>query len=140
MTYASMENPEGISRTLSPTVIITVNGRQHVRAYDWGSSAFKDFVLARFLDLPELIVPAPAPPRKDTAWEVIIPVRFIANPTLNKAQQEVIKRDYLLEPSEFNIRAPMIFIYARKTICLKQMMNMHKLLTPAATAPLSTLF
>ena len=104
-----MENPEGISRTLSPTVIITVNGRQHVRAYDWGSSAFKDFVLSRFLDLPELIVPAPAPPRKDTAWEVIIPVRFIANPTLNKAQQEVIKRDYLLEPSEFNIRAPMIF-------------------------------
>ncbi|HAV1482575.1 TPA: WYL domain-containing protein [Enterobacter hormaechei] len=109
VTYASMENPEGISRTLSPTVIITVNGRQHVRAYDWGSSAFKDFVLARFLDSPELIVPAPLPPRKDTAWEVVIPVRFIANPTLNKAQQEVIKRDYILEPSEFSIRAPMIF-------------------------------
>ncbi|MCT4714769.1 WYL domain-containing protein [Enterobacteriaceae bacterium H18W14] len=109
VTYTSMENPEGTSRTLTPTVIITVNGRQHVRAYDWGSSAFKDFVLARFLDLPELIAPAAAPPHKDTAWEVVIPVRFIANPTLSEAQQEVIKRDYILEPSEFSIRAPMIF-------------------------------
>ncbi|WP_313114212.1 WYL domain-containing protein [Pseudescherichia sp.] len=108
VTYASMENPEGISRTLTPTVIITVNGRQHVRAYDWSSAAYKDFVLARFLDLPELIVPAAAPPRQDTAWEVVIPVRFIANPMLSKAQQEVIKRDYILEPHEFTIRAPMI--------------------------------
>lgn len=109
VTYASMENPEGTSRTLTPTVIITVNGRQHVRAYDWGSSAFKDFVLTRFLDLPEPIISAAAPPHQDTAWEVVIPVRFIANPILSEAQQEVIKRDYILEPAEFNIRAPMIF-------------------------------
>lgn len=134
-----MENPEGTSRTLSPTVIITVNGRQHVRAYDWGSSTFKDFVWRDFWTRQDWLF-LPPPPRKDTAWEVVIPVRFIANPTLNKAQQEVIKRDYILEPSEFSIRAPMIFIYALKTICLKQMMNMHKLLTPAATAPLSILF
>ncbi|MFE8115693.1 WYL domain-containing protein [Brenneria goodwinii] len=108
VTYASMENPEGSSRTLSPTVIITVNGRQHVRAYDWGSSAFKDFVLARFMDLPELIVPEATPPHQDTAWEVVIPVRFITNPMLSKAQQRVIERDYILEPREFDIRAPMI--------------------------------
>ncbi|HHQ6551295.1 TPA: WYL domain-containing protein [Serratia fonticola] len=109
VAYASMENPEGTSRTLTPTVIITVNGRQHVRAYDWGSSTFKDFVLARFLGLPELIFPAATPPREDTAWEIAIPVRFIVNPALSKAQQDVIKRDYILEPREFSIRAPMIF-------------------------------
>nr|WP_298055405.1 WYL domain-containing protein [uncultured Halomonas sp.] len=108
-TYASMENPEGTPRTLTPTVIITVNGRQHVRAYDWGSSAFKDFVLARFIGFPELIVQAGTPPYEDTAWEVAIPVRFIVNPALSKAQQGVIKRDYLLDPREFSIRAPMIF-------------------------------
>ncbi|WP_107850347.1 WYL domain-containing protein [Oceanimonas marisflavi] len=107
--YASMEHPEGKSRTLTPTVIITVNGRQHVRAYDWGSSAFKDFVLARFLGLPELIAPSAAPPHEDTAWEITLPVRFIVNPALSKAQQGVIERDYLLEPREFSIRAPMIF-------------------------------
>ena len=108
-TYASMENPEGMLRTLSPTVIITVNGRQHVRAYDWDSSAYKDFVLARFLGLPELIAPAESPPIEDKAWEVAIPVRFIINPALNKAQQGVIERDYLLKSCEFSIRAPMIF-------------------------------
>ncbi|WP_458734907.1 WYL domain-containing protein [Zobellella taiwanensis] len=108
-TYASMENPEGTLRTLTPTVIITVNGRQHVRAYDWGSSAFKDFVLARFLGVPELIAPAATPPHNDTAWGVAIPVRFIVNPALSKAQQGVIERDYLLDPCEFSIRAPMIF-------------------------------
>lgn len=108
-TYTSMENPEGTPRRLTPAVIITVNGRQHVRAYDWDSSAYKDFVLARFLGLPELILQAEEPPIEDKAWEVVIPARFIINPTLSKAQQRVIGRDYLLEPREFNIRAPMIF-------------------------------
>ncbi len=107
--YASMENPEGTPRRLTPTIIITVNGRQHVRAYDWGSSAYKDFVLARFIGIPEVITPAKAPLIKDKAWDIAIPVRFIANPTLSKAQQGVIEQDYLLEPHEFSIRAPMIF-------------------------------
>ncbi|WP_025733863.1 hypothetical protein [Carnimonas nigrificans] len=107
--YASMENPQGTARMLTPTVIITVNGRQHVRAYDWGSRIFKDFVLARFLGVPEPVAPAAAPPPEDTAWEVTIPVRFVVNPALSKAQQEVIERDYLLVPCEFSIRAPMIF-------------------------------
>lgn len=108
-TYTSMENPEGTPRRLTPAVIITVNGRQHVRAYDWDSSAYKDFVLARFIGIPELITPAEAPLIEDKAWEVAIPVRFIANPALSKAQQGVIEQDYLLEPHEFSIRAPMIF-------------------------------
>lgn len=109
VTYSSMENPEGTSRTLTPTVIITVNGRQHVRAYDWGSSVFKDFVLARFLNVPELITLDAPLPRQDDAWDIVIPVRFIVNPALSKTQQKVIERDYILEPREFNIRAPMIF-------------------------------
>ena len=108
-TYASMENPEGMPRRLTPAVIITVNGRQHVRAYDWDSSAYKDFVLARFIGLPELITSVEAPLIQDKAWEVVIPVRFIVNPVLNKAQRMVIEQDYLLEPQEFSIRAPMIF-------------------------------
>jgi hypothetical protein len=107
--YASMENPEGRPRRLTPAVIITVNRRQHVRAYDWDSSAYKDFVLARFIGMPKLITPAEAPPIEDKAWEIAIPVRFIANPALSKAQQRVIELDYLLEPCEFSIRAPMIF-------------------------------
>lgn len=108
VTYASMENPGGTSRTLTPTVIITVNGRQHVRAYDWASAMYKDFVLARFLGMPELVTPSAPPPHPDSAWEVVIPVRFIVNPALSEAQQDVIKRDYILEPAEFTLRAPMI--------------------------------
>ena len=108
-TYASMANPEGTPRRLTPMVIITANGRQHVRAYDWNHSIYKDFILARFIGMPELITPAEAPPIEDKAWEVTIPVRFIVNPALNKAQQVVIEQDYLLEPREFSIRAPMIF-------------------------------
>ncbi|WP_336751106.1 WYL domain-containing protein [Aeromonas hydrophila] len=135
-TYMSMENPDGSPRTLTPTVIITVNGRQHVRAYDWDSSTYKDFVLARFLGLPELIAPAVAPPAQDIAWEVAIPVRFIVNPALSRAQQRVIERDYLLEPHDFCIRAPMIFYLCPENNLPKSDEEYAQAIEPGGQGPL----
>lgn len=115
--YVSMQNPEGIRRSLTPSAIISASNRLHVRAYCWERQGFRDFVLNRFRTTPQLQMGEPDLLPQDSAWEETLEVRLIANPSLSTAQQALITDDYDLNQLEpFKIRKALITYFLQANL------------------------
>lgn len=109
--YRSISDPQRDGRVIIPHSIVYAANRWHVRGYCEKNKNFRDFVLTRFFDIPEIEESYSAPntrmsnPKNDTAlqqyteaqdedWNTKIKVSFIADPRLTPAQKEVIEHDY----------------------------------------------
>lgn len=94
---ASRTGPE--RRTLSPHAFAHDGFRWHVRAYCHEHSEFRDFVIARMLE----VTPADAPshaPDEDVRWQTQVRLVLGPNPQLTKAQQRAIELDYGMSDGE----------------------------------------
>jgi predicted DNA-binding transcriptional regulator YafY len=101
--YASLAHPRPEYRVIQPHTVVHTGYRWHVRAWCEQNSGYRDFVLSRISDRPELILPAEHGPEDDLAWQTPVTLRIVPDPRLNPAQQRVIARDYGMVKGELAI-------------------------------------
>ena len=95
--YVSINNPDREGRIIVPHTLVYTGLRWHVRAWCEKNLEYRDFVLSRFRDTPEIMDDSAHGVADDTLWNTRVTVRITADPRLNKAQQEVVEVDYGME-------------------------------------------
>ena len=111
--YQSMANPEPIWRWITPHTLNYDGFRWHARSFCHMSKTFKDFLLARILELGET-KPSSVDQKDDTDWHKMILVRIGPNPGLSKGAQQIIALDYGMTDGvrEMEIRkASLLYFY-----------------------------
>ena len=95
--YVSINNPDREGRIIVPHTLVYTGLRWHVRAWCEKNLEYRDFVLSRFRDTPEIMDDSTHGVADDTLWNTRITVRITPDPRLTKAQQEVVEVDYGME-------------------------------------------
>lgn len=101
--YASLANPEPEYRVIQPHTVVHTGYRWHVRAWCEKNGDFRDFVLSRIGDQPELVTTATMRAEDDEAWRTRVVVRLGPDPRLSESQQALIQRDYGMEQGELRL-------------------------------------
>lgn len=117
--YQSMSRPEPHWRWLSPHALAHDGWRWHARAYCHEHGDYRDFVLARFLDLEAPQVDAQGSASEDLDWQTRVTLRIAANPALSEAQRRIIELDYGMTggSAEIICRRSMLY-YTRRQLGL----------------------
>ncbi|MEO1903326.1 MAG: WYL domain-containing protein [Alcanivorax sp.] len=102
--YASLANPEPEYRVIQPHTVVHTGYRWHVRAWCEKNGDFRDFVLSRIGDQPELVTVATQRAEDDDAWQARVIVRLGPDPRLTSAQQALIARDYGMQSDELRLK------------------------------------
>ncbi len=130
ITYQSMSSPEPKARLIAPHTFVSDGWRWHVRAYDFLSGSFRDFLLARVLLAGECA--APGRPREqlwskenDTEWQTRVPLRIVPHPGLSPQQKAVVASDFGMVDGEvlFPVRQACLFYVLRQLRLLDESKN-----------------
>jgi len=92
--YASLSNPTPEYRVIQPHSVIFNGFRWHVRAFCEYRQDYRDFVLSRISDEPEITLKGNNGPADDKAWQTEVQIIISPDPRLNSAQQAIIRQDY----------------------------------------------
>ena len=103
MDYVSINNPDREGRIIVPHTLVYTGLRWHVRGWCEKNQAYRDFVLSRFRDVPEILDDSPHGVDGDTQWQEEVTVRIVPDPRLSAAQQEVVEVDYGMENGELAV-------------------------------------
>ena len=108
--YVSLTSPESQDRVIAPHTLVCTPLRWHVRAYCEKNQDYRDFVLSRFREVPEIIGPSPNSLEDDTLWNTSVEIVFKPHPELTQAQQAVIAHDYGMQNDQlkFNTRGSLV--------------------------------
>lgn len=98
--YYSMNNPEGLERTIHPRAIAYSGLRWHCRAYDELNQQFRDFNLGRFTT--GKITGKSTVHSEDELWDHYIKLDIGPHPDLEPAQQRLVMMDKP-HPEQFTI-------------------------------------
>lgn len=91
--YQSFTRPEASRRWIAPGRLVSDGERWHVRAWCFREGAWRDFVLARILDVARATAPAgPLPP--DTEWTTTIELVLAPARHLSKGQRQSVAREF----------------------------------------------
>lgn len=94
LTYRSMKEPGPHRRIIAPHHLVRAGRRWHVRAYCETHQSFRDYAFGRIVSASMLSQPGEHRTNDDQAWNAKVPVRLIAHPALNLAQEDVICHEY----------------------------------------------
>lgn len=92
--YVSVNNPDREGRIIAPHTLVYSGVRWHVRAYCEKNQDYRDFVLSRFRQTPEILDATEYSAEQDTDWQTRVDIHLQADPRLSKKQQAVIREDY----------------------------------------------
>lgn len=92
--YVSLSSPEVQDRVIAPHTLVCTPLRWHVRAFCEKNQDYRDFVLSRFRQAPEIMGPSLNSFEDDELWNLTVDIVFKPHPELSKAQQAVIAHDY----------------------------------------------
>jgi predicted DNA-binding transcriptional regulator YafY len=92
--YVSINNPDREGRIIVPHTLVFTGIRWHVRAWCEKNQQYRDFVLSRFRDLPEIMEESPHGAQGDTDWSTEVSIRVTPDPRLRPEQQRVVEADY----------------------------------------------
>lgn len=92
--YVSLNHPDREGRIIVPHTLVYSGLRWHVRAWCEKNSAYRDFVLSRFRDIPEIMDESEHGAQEDTQWHTQVVVRIAPDPRLSPEQREVVEVDY----------------------------------------------
>lgn len=95
--YVSINNPDREGRIIVPHTLVYTGLRWHVRAWCEKNQQYRDFVLSRFRDIPEIMDDSAHGQSGDTEWNTQVTIRIIPDPRLTRAQQDVVQVDYGME-------------------------------------------
>ena len=112
--YQSMTRPQPKVRTLAPHALAHDGFRWHVRAYCHSRKQFRDFVIARMLEVTGF-EPAVATPDNDHEWHTIVPLVLAPHPKLSESHRRAIELDYGMTDGkvEFHCRQAFLFYALR---------------------------
>ncbi|WP_148252072.1 WYL domain-containing protein [Aidingimonas lacisalsi] len=115
VNYASFRSPDGEDRIIVPHTLVFAAGRWHVRAFCEKHQDYRDFVLSRFRDVPDVCGGMLGTHDKfhDNDWQTYVDVRLIPDQRLPEAERRLIEADYGMKNGSLvlNCRGPLI-LYA----------------------------
>ncbi len=91
--YQSMSREQPIWRRVAPHTLAYDGFRWHIRAYCYLREEFRDFLIARILNIEDHL-PVEIDASADLKWHNYIEVKIIPHPGLAEAQKRIIERDY----------------------------------------------
>lgn len=92
--YVSLNNPDREGRIIVPHTLVYTGLRWHVRAWCEKNQEYRDFVLSRFRDTPDIMDESIHGADGDTEWNELVTLHITPDPRLSQDQQEVIQVDY----------------------------------------------
>ena len=101
--YVSLNNPDREGRIIVPHTLVYTGLRWHVRAWCEKNQEYRDFVLSRFRDIPEIMDESEHGVAGDSEWNTRVTIRIVADPRLSREQQEVVQVDYGMESGALEI-------------------------------------
>ncbi|KOO04737.1 WYL domain-containing protein [Vibrio nereis] len=133
--YVSLSTPEIRGRIIAPHSLVYDGIRWHVRAYCEEKREFRDFVLSRFRNEPDLMDRSLNTREQDDDWNHQVMVTITPNPYLSNKQQRVVAEDYAMENRRLTIvtRKVLVHYYLRRMGVvldekrLKEQPEMHQL-------------
>tara|TARA_R110001592_G_scaffold363395_1_gene687507 strand:- start:17098 stop:17973 length:876 start_codon:yes stop_codon:yes gene_type:complete len=102
--YVSINNPDREGRIIVPHTLVYTGLRWHVRAWCEKNQEYRDFVLSRFRDIPEIMDDSEHGVAGDTEWNTNITIRIVPDPRLRRDQQDVVEVDYGMENGALEVR------------------------------------
>lgn len=113
--YQSMNRPNPTVRGISPHAVGFDGFRWHVRAYCHERHAFRDFVVARILNVAS-DEESTADPLHDAAWINMVDVVLAPHPELEEGQRRAIELDYGMQDGRvsFQTRQALLFYVLRR--------------------------
>jgi predicted DNA-binding transcriptional regulator YafY len=108
--YVSINNPDREGRIIVPHTLVYTGLRWHVRAWCEKNLEYRDFVLSRFRDIPEIMDDSEHGVAGDTEWNTTITIRIVPDPRLRRDQRDVVEADYGMENGalEVNTRGKLV--------------------------------
>jgi predicted DNA-binding transcriptional regulator YafY len=103
--YVSINNPNREGRIIVPHTLVYTGLRWHVRAWCEKNLQYRDFVLSRFRDIPEIMDNSEHGAEGDTDWNTQVTVRITPDPRLAQEQREVVEADYGMENGALEVRS-----------------------------------
>jgi len=95
--YVSLNHPDREGRIIVPHTLVYTGLRWHVRAWCEKNQEYRDFVLSRFREIPEIMADSPHGVDGDAEWNTQVTIRIVPDPRLTRAQQEVVEMDFGME-------------------------------------------
>jgi predicted DNA-binding transcriptional regulator YafY len=92
--YVSINAPDREGRIIVPHTLVYTGVRWHVRAWCEKNQGYRDFVLSRFRDIPEILDDSEHGVEGDGEWNTMVSIRIVPDPRLNREQQQVVEVDY----------------------------------------------
>ncbi|RLQ23036.1 WYL domain-containing protein [Seongchinamella sediminis] len=92
--YVSLNHPDREGRIIVPHTLVYTGLRWHVRAWCEKNREYRDFVLSRFRDTPEIMDESEHGIDGDREWNTEATIVITPDPRLAPEQQEVIEIDY----------------------------------------------
>ncbi|MFC1665345.1 helix-turn-helix transcriptional regulator [Pseudomonadota bacterium] len=102
--YFSITSSEYDTRVIAPHTLVHNGIRWHVRAYCEKNGDFRDFVLSRFRDIPDVMDGSPNPIEQDKGWNTQVTIRIKPNPELNSVQKRIVAEDWGMKRGTLEIR------------------------------------
>jgi predicted DNA-binding transcriptional regulator YafY len=92
--YVSINNPDREGRIIVPHTLVYTGLRWHVRAWCEKNQEYRDFVLSRFREIPDIMDESEHGIEGDSDWNTQATLRIVPDPRLSKAQRQVVEVDY----------------------------------------------
>jgi hypothetical protein len=119
--YASLNNPQGEGRIISPHTLIHDGNRWHVRAWCEKNQDFRDFVLTRIQEVYDREGKAQYGAEKDKNWNTWLTLSIEPDARFTAAQQKVIAQEYGMELNangkyqrHYSVRAAMLIYWQQQ--------------------------
>lgn len=100
--YQSISLPDPQSRAMTPHALAFDGVRWYVRAFCHVKNRFRDFVIARILEIEGQEPPA-AGGADDIEWQTIVTLVLAPNPELGKTRARVVELDYGMTDGELHV-------------------------------------
>ncbi|MDB0510592.1 WYL domain-containing protein [Ralstonia solanacearum] len=108
--YQSMTSPQPSARVLTPHALAHDGFRWHARAYCHTRKEFRDFVIARMLEVHGFDIAA-VKSDADKEWHTIVPVVLIPHPKLSASHKRAIELDFGMENGQVEFECRQAFLF-----------------------------
>lgn len=108
--YQSMTSPGPAARTLTPHALAHDGFRWHARAYCHTRKAFRDFVIARILEISGFDK-AEVKSDGDKEWHTIVPLVLVPHPKLSESHKRAVELDFGMSDGQVEFQCRQAFLF-----------------------------
>jgi predicted DNA-binding transcriptional regulator YafY len=101
--YVSINAPDREGRIIVPHTLVYTGVRWHVRAWCEKNQGYRDFVLSRFRDIPEILGDSEHGVDGDSEWNTRVSIRIVPDPRLSREQRQVVEVDYGMQDGALEV-------------------------------------